>query len=71
MVNYYETIGGTIGPDASRQEDIPTGTTLATGFKEISIPGGYKRDTDITAKQTNPVPMTILSLNYDLGASAD
>ncbi len=71
FVNLFETIGGTVGPDSSRQESTGTGTTLFTGPKTIPIPGGYTRDTDITIKQTDPLPMSILSVSYDLGASAD
>jgi hypothetical protein len=70
-VNLIDTIGGTIGPDVDHMEDIPTGTAPFTGFKEISIPGGYSRDTDITIKQNLPLPMTVLSITYDLGASND
>ena len=70
-INLYETIGGEIGPDTSNLESIPTGTSLFTGHKEISIPGGYSRDTDITIRQTNPTPMTVLSVAYDLSASKD
>ena len=71
FVNLFETIGGTVGPDSSRQESTGTGTTLFTGPKIIAIPGGYTRDTDITIKQTDPLPMSVLSIGYDLGASAD
>ncbi len=71
FVNLFETIGGTVGPDSLRQESTGTGTTLFTGPKIIPIPGGYTRDTDITIKQTDPLPMSILSISYDLGASND
>ena len=71
IVNVIDTIGGTIGPDVDHLEDIPTGDAPFTGYKEISIPGGYSRDTDITIKQSLPLPITVLSLTYDLGASAD
>ena len=71
FVNLLETIGGTVGPDSSRQESTGTGTTLFTGPKKIAIPGGYTRDTDITIKQTDPLPMTVLSVGYDVGASND
>jgi hypothetical protein len=71
IANVFETIGGTIGPDDSRQEDISKSTSLFTGFKKVSIPGGYTRDTDIVAKQTQPLPMTVLSFTYDIGANND
>ncbi len=71
MVNVIDTVGGEIGPDTSRLETISPGATKFTGHKEISIPGGYTRDTDITVRQTDPVPTTILSLTYDIGGSRD
>ncbi len=71
IVNMVDTIGGEIGPDLTHLKSIPTGTTLFTGHKEIPIPGGYSRDTDITIRQTDPLPMTVLSISYDLGANND
>jgi hypothetical protein len=71
MVNVVDTIGGTVGPDTSRQETISSSTSKFTGFKKVAIPGGYTRDTEIVAKQTDPLPMTVLSFTYDLGASND
>jgi hypothetical protein len=71
MVDLNSTIGGEIGPDLQHLESIPTGTSLFTGFKVIAIPGGYSRDTDITIRQTEPLPMTVLAITYDLGASND
>jgi hypothetical protein len=71
FVNIHETIGGKIGPDVNHLEDIVTGNSLFTGFKEVPIPGGYKRDTDITIQQTQPLPMTTLGLTHDIGGSKD
>ena len=71
IVNVHETIGGKIGQDAFNMETIPDMETLTTGFREVSLPGGYTRDTDVVVKQTEPLPMTVLSLTYDLGASRD
>jgi hypothetical protein len=71
IVDYYETIGGEISPDGSNWENIPTGTSLVTGSKEISIPGGYSRNADITVRQTEPKPITLISLSLDVGASRD
>ena len=71
FVDLDETIGGTVGPSMDNQENIPTGSSPFTGFKEISYPGGYSRDTDITIRQPEPLPMTVLSITYELGASND
>ena len=71
FVDLDETIGGTVGPSMDNQENIPTGSSPFTGFKEISYPGGYSRDTDITIRQPEPLPMTVLSITYELSASND
>lgn len=71
IVNVIDTIGGEVGPDTNNLENISTSTQPFTGLKEISIPGGYSRDTDITIRQTQPLPITVLSLTLDTGASND
>lgn len=71
IVNVIDTVGGEVGPDTSRLETISSATTAFTGHKEVSIPGGYSRDTDITVRQTDPVPMTVLSLTHDIGGARD
>ncbi len=71
FVNVHETIGGKIGPDINHLEDIVSGTALTTGFKKVSIPGGYARDTDINIQQAEPLPITVLSLTHDIGGSRD
>ena len=72
IVNVFETIGGEVGPDTNNLENISTGTaTLFTGSKEISIPGGYSRVGDIIIRQTDPLPLTALSLTLEVGASND
>ena len=71
IINLNETIGGKIGQDAMHLESIPNVATLTTDYREISLPGGYTRDTDVVVKQDQPLPMTVLSLTYDVGASRD
>ena len=71
IINLNETIGGRIGQDTSAMVNIPDVDTLTTDFREISLPGGYTRDTDVVVQQTLPLPMTLLSLTYDMGASRD
>ena len=72
IVNFYKTIGGTVGTTTSNQQSIPTGTSaLFTGHKEIPMPGGYSKTGDIIVQQTGPLPMTVLSLTLDVGASND
>ena len=71
IINLHETIGGKIGQDVMNLESIPDVATLTTDYREISLPGGYTRDTDAVVKQTEPLPMTVLSLTYDIGASRD
>ena len=72
IVNVFETIGGEVGTSTSDFEDIPTGTgALATDHYEISMPGGYSREGDIIIRQTQPLPMTALSLTLEVGIGSD
>ena len=72
IVNVFETIGGEVGPSTSDLESIPTGTgALFTGHKEISMPGGYSREGDIIIRQTDPLPLTALSLTLEVGIGRD
>lgn len=71
ITNVYKTIGGEVSPNGTKWESIPTGTSLFTGTKELSIPGGYSRAGNITIRQTQPLPITVLSLTLDMGASND
>jgi len=68
---FYNAIGGQVGTDANNMETVADGAELFTGFKKVPIPGGYSRDTDITVKQPDPLPMSVLSVTYDLGVSND
>jgi hypothetical protein len=71
IVNLFETLGGKIGQDVNTLVNIPDVDTLTTDFREVSLPGGYTRDTDVVVRQSDPLPITVLSLSYDLGASRD
>ncbi len=71
VINLHETIGGKIGQDTGAMVNIPNVNTLTTDFREISLPGGYTRDTDVVVQQADPLPMTVLGLTYDIGANRD
>ena len=72
VFSVFETIGGEVGTSTSKLHDIPTGTAaLFTGSKEIPLSGGYSREGDILARQTQPLPLTVLSFSLDVGANAD
>jgi hypothetical protein len=67
----YESIGIEVGPDLNNMERIPfrssadamdTGVTVFTGDKEIEFRGNYETDGFIFVRQTQPLPLTILSL---------
>jgi hypothetical protein len=67
----YESIGVEIGPDLDNMERIPfrsstnpmnTGINVFTGDKEIEFRGNYETDGFIFVRQTQPLPLTILSL---------
>jgi hypothetical protein len=67
----YESIGVEIGPDLANMERIPfrssanpmdSGINVFTGDKEIEFRGNYETDGFIFVRQTQPLPLTILSL---------
>jgi hypothetical protein len=67
----YESIGIEIGPDLDNMERIPfrssanamnSGVNVFTGDKDIEFRGNYETDGFIFVRQTQPLPLTILSL---------
>ena len=67
----FESIGVEIGPDLNNMERIPfrssanamnSGISVFTGDKEIEFRGNYETDGFIFVRQTQPLPLTILSL---------
>jgi len=67
----YESIGVEVGPDLNNMERIPfrssanamdSGINVFTGDKEIEFRGNYETDGFIFVRQTQPLPLTILSL---------
>ena len=67
----YESIGIEIGPDLDNMERIPfrssanamnSGVNVFTGDKDIEFRGNYETDGFIVVRQTQPLPLTILSL---------
>ncbi len=79
VISVNDTIGGQIGPDTSNLDAIvyraagESGDEFPffSGDREISLPGGYSRQGNIVVRQTQPLPMTVLALTIDIGASND
>ena len=70
-IRLYESIGVEVGPDLSNMERIPfrssanpmdSGIGVFTGDKEVEFRGNYETDGFIYVRQTQPLPLTILSL---------
>ena len=70
-VRLYESIGVEVGPDLENMERIPfrssanamnSGVNVFTGDKEVEFRGNYETDGFIFVRQTQPLPLTILSL---------
>lgn len=70
-IRMYESIGVEVGPDLSNMERIPfrssademdQGITVFTGDKEVEFRGNYETDGFVYVRQTQPLPLTILSL---------
>ena len=67
----YETVGVEVGPDLNNMEAIPFRSSanpmdqaipVFTGDKEVEFRGNYETDGFIFVRQTQPLPLTILSL---------
>ena len=67
----FETVGVEVGPDLDHMERIPfrssanpmnEGIAPFTGDKEVEFRGNYDTDGFIVIRQTQPLPLTILSL---------
>ena len=70
-VRLFETVGVEVGPDLNNMERIPFRTSANpmdqgiapfTGYKEVEFRGNYDTDGFIFVRQTQPLPLTILSL---------
>jgi len=70
-IRLYESIGVEVGPDLNNMERIPfrssademdEGVNVFTGDKEVEFRGNYETDGFIVIRQTQPLPLTILSL---------
>jgi len=70
-IRLYESIGVEVGPDLSNMERIPfrssademdSGVPVFTGDKEVEFRGNYETDGFVFVRQTQPLPLTILSL---------
>ncbi|MCK5017544.1 MAG: hypothetical protein KAS32_10795 [Candidatus Peribacteraceae bacterium] len=79
VLTLHETIGGKIGPSTTNMDNIVYREAgeggdefpYFTGDLEVSLPGGYSRGGDIVITQNQPLPMTVLALTIDVGASND
>jgi len=70
-IRMYESIGVEVGPDLNNMERIPfrssademdQGIGVFTGDKEVEFRGNYETDGFVYVRQTQPLPLTILSL---------
>ena len=70
-VRLFETVGVEVGPELNNMERIPFRTSANpmdqgippfTGDKEVEFRGNYDTDGFIFVRQTQPLPLTILSL---------
>jgi hypothetical protein len=70
-IRMYESIGVEVGPDLNNMERIPfrssademdEGIGVFTGDKEVEFRGNYETDGFVYVRQTQPLPLTILSL---------
>jgi len=74
-IRLYESIGVEVGPNLSNMEEIPFRSSanpmdqaipVFTGDKEVEFRGNYETDGYIYVRQTQPLPLTVLSLYPEL-----
>ena len=74
-VRLYESVGVEVGPNLSDMERIPfrtsadvmdQGIPTFTGDKAVEFRGNYDTDGFIFVRQTQPLPLTVLSLYPEL-----
>jgi hypothetical protein len=74
-VRLYESLGVEVGPDLNNMESIPFRSSaqlmnepipVFTGDKEVEFRGNYETDGYIYVRQTQPLPLTVLSLYPEL-----
>ena len=74
-VRLYESIGVEVGPNLDNMESIPFRSSanpmdksipVFTGDKEVEFRGNYETDGHIFVRQTQPLPLTVLSLYPEL-----
>lgn len=60
----YETAPGVFDPILFRDFEVPMGSAPApfTGQKDLMVAGNFAKTADITLRQNQPLPMTILAL---------
>jgi len=70
-IRLFETVGVEVGPDLNNMERIPfrssanpmnEGIEPFTGDKEVEFRGNYDTDGFIVVRQTQPLPLTVLSV---------
>jgi len=74
-IRLYESVGVEVGPNLSNMEAIPFRSSanpmdeaipVFTGDKEVEFRGNYETDGFIYVRQTQPLPLTVLSLYPEL-----
>lgn len=79
VISLDQTVGGRIGSSTTNTDPIKyiqageSGEEFPffSGDIEMPIPGGYSRAGDVVVRQTEPLPMTVVAMTIDVGASND
>ena len=78
-LRFHRTIGGQIGTSSdlldlipSRSPEDPMGNpaSLFTGVRSLPLESRYDYDAKVIVEQNDPLPMQLLSISYDVDASA-
>ena len=67
FLRLYKAQGGQVGVDDSFEDiDYDGSAAMYTGDSEISIESDYEQKMEITIKQTDPLPLTVLAIVLDV-----
>jgi hypothetical protein len=74
----YRSLGGTIGPDATTQDEIlyrlpsdpmDTSPPLFSGYKQIDFPSNWDREAHVRLEHDDPLPINVLGVVVDINTT--
>jgi hypothetical protein len=78
VVRFYRSLGGRLGPSASKMDDIlfrsigdPMGSSppLFSGFKKVEFPNGWDEEAIVRIEHDQPLPCNVLSVTVEMNVT--